>query len=141
MSDEDREHVRERQREGGRKTQRVYGDRLHRWDQDEWSRVGLVYRNDELPTKEWLEELTGRKFTKEVIGRQIIDFADHDYLIEHTIDHRSGVSQAISRLTNIEDERRKVLITKVDRLGPLRRSRCVGITLIDVGDDEAIRRL
>lgn len=65
---------------------------------------------------------------------QFVDFANESFIIEHTIDHRRGVSEAIERLNSVpdEDERIRVLITKVERLGDTRLGRCAGIHLISL---------
>ena len=87
-----------------------------------------------------MERITRQTFRKEIIGRTIIDFANENYLIEHTKDWTKGVGEATDRLQSVKDDaRRKVLITYVSRLGPVRLPRCEGLELLEVEDFEAGR--
>lgn len=95
--------------------------------------ANLTFREDEVPVKNKLEDLTKMIFNKEKINNSYIDFANEKYLIEHTIDGTRGLSEAINRLSSLKNEERiKIIISKLEKLGPKRRRE--GIIYIDVKD-------
>ena len=123
-------------KKGGKITQKLHGKKVIKNLIHPSLMANLCYRKDELPIKEKLEALTGRKFKKEGINNKFFDFTDDTYLIEYTTDHTKGLKEAIDRLSSVQTKRVKILITNLSRLGPIRRKRCIDINLLDIKDIE-----
>lgn len=121
-------------KKGGKRSQELYGKELIKNLIHPNLMANLCYRKDELPVKEKLETLTGRKFKKEGINNKFFDFTDDTYIIEYTTDHTRGLTEAIDRLSSIQTSRMKVWITDINRIGPVRRKRCIDINFLDVKD-------
>ena len=89
----------------------------------------LVYRIDELPTKEALERKYDRVFHKERIGNRVVDFASDDMIVEHSADWGKGLGDLIGRFSDITDDpRKKIAYINMHCFGPTRRARLEAVT-------------
>lgn len=81
-----------------------------------------------------LERATGRKFRRELVNGHYLDFCDDETIFEYTEDHGKGVSNAIKRLSEITDGRRKTIVCDDYGVGPKRRAMAAanGISVISI---------
>ncbi len=86
----------------------------------------LAYRKDELPVLADMERVFSAKFQKEGVDGVYFDFANEDYLIEHTRDDTKGICDATRRFAVAAargDQRKRIAYLDTSKLGPLRRGR------------------
>jgi predicted transcriptional regulator len=74
-----------------------------------------------------LEKIFNANFKKEKINNCIIDFANKQFVIEHTIDNGKGIRCALDRLNQVMDGRIKILICPSYGFGDRRRSEVINL--------------
>jgi hypothetical protein len=85
-----------------------------------------VHRKIECIAKPYIEEYfsTSNLNSSKVGDHHWFDFVNDKYIIEYTIDHTSGISDAIIRFESIVDDKRmKYLVGPSYKFGPKRRER------------------
>ena len=134
VAEKDKDH--EWSRKGGFSCQRLHGDKLHKFSYDDCYKSNMNYRKDELPIKLILEKRFNTIFNKEFGNGRYFDFCDNNFVIEYTVDATKGASDAIDRLSTLHDNRKKILITRSEKIGPKRYNRALrgNIEILNVSD-------
>jgi len=87
----------------------------------------MCFTKIETPAKLTLDKLFNTNFKKETVNNKIIDFANENFVIEHTIDNGKGIRCALDRLNQISDGRIKILICPSYGFGHKRKSEVVDL--------------
>ena len=84
---------------------------------DNLRQASLAYRQDELAVKKKLESVFGRSFHKEWIGGRVVDFADDEFIIEHSEHALRGIDDMTARFEDISDDPRYKIAYVNDKEG------------------------